>query len=70
MSVPVFQVGPWGVLYIFYNHARRLRLEKLSYIELSRSSNGYLKPGPGGGFVSEVKRPLRNRFGSEVVTNL
>jgi hypothetical protein len=25
----------------FYNHARRLRLEKLLYLELSRSSNGF-----------------------------
>jgi hypothetical protein len=24
----------------FYSHARRLRLEKLSYLELSRSPNG------------------------------
>jgi hypothetical protein len=48
----------------FYNHTRRLRLEKLLYIvELSRSPNGYFKPlmDPGGGFrsetaVTEVKR--------------
>ena len=34
-----------GVFYkYFYNYARRLRLEKLLYIELSRSSNGYFKP--------------------------
>jgi hypothetical protein len=26
----------------FYNHAHRLRLEKLLFIELSRSSNGFL----------------------------
>jgi hypothetical protein len=25
----------------FYNHARRLRLEKLLYLELSRSPNGF-----------------------------
>jgi hypothetical protein len=39
---------------IIYNHARRLCLEKLLYIELSRSSNGYFKPllDPGGGFTS------------------
>jgi hypothetical protein len=31
-----------GVFYTyFYNHARRLRLEKLLYLELSRSSNGF-----------------------------
>jgi hypothetical protein len=34
-----------GVFYTyFYNHAHRLRLEKLLYIELSRSSNGRFKP--------------------------
>ena len=33
-----------GVFYTcFYNHARRLRLEKLLYLELSRSSSGYFK---------------------------
>jgi hypothetical protein len=38
----------------FYNHAHRLRLEKLLYIELSRSPNGFFKPllDPGGGFTS------------------
>jgi hypothetical protein len=54
-----------GVYYTyFYNHARRLRLEKkLLYIELSRSSNRYFKPllDPGGGFRSEtgVTKPFR-----------
>jgi hypothetical protein len=40
----------------FYNHAHRLRLEKLLYIELSRSSIGFLKPllDPGDGFTSET----------------
>jgi hypothetical protein len=34
--------GPPGVFYTyFYNHARRLRLEKLLYIGLSRSPNGF-----------------------------
>jgi hypothetical protein len=34
----------------------RLRLEKLLYIELSRSSNGFLKPllDPDDGFTSET----------------
>jgi hypothetical protein len=68
----------------FYNnHARRLRLEKLFYPELlaAPAASGYFKPlqGPGGRFtfetaahrfVSEVKRPLRSRFGSETVKNL
>jgi hypothetical protein len=55
--------GPPGVFCIyFYNHARRLRLEKLLYLELSRSPNGFFKGllDPGGGFnnetVSEVRR--------------
>jgi hypothetical protein len=31
-----------GVFYTyFYNHARRLRLEKVLYLELSRSPNGF-----------------------------
>jgi hypothetical protein len=40
----------------FYNHAHRLRLEKLSYIEVSRSPSGYFKPllDPDGGFNSET----------------
>jgi hypothetical protein len=64
----------------FYDHVRRFRLEKLPRVELPRSPNEYFKPllDPGGGLnfetaapaVSEVKRPLRNRFGSEAVTNL
>jgi hypothetical protein len=48
----------------FYNHAHRPRLEKLLYIQLSRSSNGFFKPllDPGGGFRSEtaITRPFRN----------
>jgi hypothetical protein len=46
-----------GVFYTyFYNHARRLRLEKLINLELSRIPNGFLKVllGPGGGFTSET----------------
>jgi hypothetical protein len=40
----------------FYNHAHRLRLEKLLYLELSRRSNGFFKPllDPDGGFNSET----------------
>jgi hypothetical protein len=52
-----------GVFYTyFYNHAYRLRLEKLLYLELSRSPNGFFKVllDPGGSSrcetVSEVKR--------------
>jgi hypothetical protein len=39
-----------------YNHAHRLRLGRLLYIELSRISNGFFKPllDPGGGFTSET----------------
>ena len=40
----------------FCNYAHRLRLEKLSCAELSRSSNGFFKPllDPGDGFNSET----------------
>jgi hypothetical protein len=31
----------------FYNHARRLRLEKLLCLELSRSPNGFFKTTSG-----------------------
>jgi hypothetical protein len=57
----VYSSSTPGVFYTyFYNHAYRLRLEKLLYLELSRSSNGYsvqyFKPllDPGGGFASET----------------
>ena len=64
------------VFYIYrYNHARRLSLQKkLLYLGPSRSSIGYFKPllGPSGRFasetrnaISEAKRLLRNRFGTE-----
>jgi hypothetical protein len=38
----------------FYNHAHRLRLEKLLYLELSRSSNGFFLVllGPGGSYTT------------------
>ena len=53
---PSFETEPRGILHTFLysNHDRRLRLEKLSYLELSRSSNGFFKPllDPGGGFRS------------------
>jgi hypothetical protein len=40
----------------FYNRAHRPRLEKLLYLELSRSSNGFFKPllDPDGRFASET----------------
>jgi hypothetical protein len=43
---PPLSRGTPGVFYTyFYNHAHRLRLEKLLYLELStRSTNGFLKP--------------------------
>ena len=60
----VHSSGTPGVFYTyFYNHAHRLRLEKLLYLELPRSSNGFFKPllDPGGGFRSEtaVTKPFR-----------
>jgi hypothetical protein len=57
ISVPLIRVGPPGYFtHVFYNHAHRLRLEKLLYLELSRSPNGFLKVllDPGGGFTSET----------------
>jgi hypothetical protein len=40
----------------FYNHAHRPRLEKLLYLELFRSSNGFFKPllDPDDGFTSKT----------------
>jgi hypothetical protein len=49
--------GTPGVFYTnFYNHAHRPRLEKLLYLELSRSPNGFFKAllDPGGGLTSET----------------
>jgi hypothetical protein len=49
--------GPPGVFCkCFYNHAHRLRLEKLLYIGLSRSPNGFFLVllDPGGSFTSET----------------
>jgi hypothetical protein len=82
VSPPVSRGTP-GVFYTyFYNHARRLRLGKPLYLELSRSCSGFFKPllDPGGGFNSEtaerrtafleVKRPLHGRFGSETAKTL
>jgi hypothetical protein len=39
-----------------YNHTHRLRIEKLLYLELSRSPNGFLKVllDPGGAVTSET----------------
>jgi hypothetical protein len=53
----------------FYNHAHRLRLEKLLYIELSRSPNGFLNHFWIQVAVSEVKRPLHGGFGSKTAKN-
>jgi hypothetical protein len=71
IPVALIRVRPPGIFYTcFYNHARRLRLEKLLYLELPtgwarRSPNGFLNYFWIQVAVSEVKRPLRNRFGSE-----
>jgi hypothetical protein len=57
LSPPVSSWTP-GVFYkCFYNHAHRLRLEKILYLELSRSPNGFFKVlllDPGGGFTSKT----------------
>jgi hypothetical protein len=49
----------------FYNHAHRLRLEKLLYLELPRSPNGFLIVllDPGGGFTSKTAaQRFQNRY--------
>jgi hypothetical protein len=54
----LFKFAAPGVFYAcLYNHARRLRLEKLLHTELSRSPNRYFKPllDPGGGVSIEHK---------------
>jgi hypothetical protein len=57
---PPFKGGHWGILQIFYIHARRLRLEKLLYLEgfLGPSGDFFLPLlGPGdGGFRSNQKQ--------------
>ena len=52
----LFKLAPGTFCACFYNHAHRLRLDKLLYVELSRSSNGHFKPlpDPDGGFTSET----------------
>ena len=62
---PSFKSYPRVFYTYFYNHVRRLRLKKtIISIELSRSSNGYFEPLliQIQMAVSEVKRPLHNRF--------
>jgi hypothetical protein len=55
---PRSSAPPGGILYSIpiTMPIRRLRLGKLLYMGLSRSSNGYFKPllDPGGGFTSEA----------------
>jgi hypothetical protein len=55
------------------NHARRLRLEKLFYIELSRSRspNGFFKPlvDPGGRFRSEAVTNLQRLYVTAITIN-
>jgi hypothetical protein len=66
----------WSLGYFIHisittHHARRLRLEKLLYIELSRKvATDILNHFWIQVAVSEVKRPSRNCFGSEAVKNL
>ena len=56
VSPPASSGTPGVFCTCFYNHAHRIRLEKLLYIELSRSPNGPFKVllDPGGGFTSET----------------
>jgi hypothetical protein len=59
MSVPVFQVGPPG----YFIHVSITT-------PIVTALKNYLKYFWIQVAVSEVKRQLRNRFGSETVTNL
>jgi hypothetical protein len=77
MSAPLFQARPLECFVhvsITTTIASVLKNYYMLYPELSRSPSGHFKPllDPGGGLrtaVSELKRPLRNRFGSETVIN-
>ena len=67
---PSFKWAP-GVFYTcFYNHAHRLRLEKLLCVELSRSPSGYFKPllDPGDRFASETAARRFQKLNSRYVT--
>jgi hypothetical protein len=69
----VYSSYPPGVFYkYFYNHAHRLRLEKLLlYIQSFLGvPTDFLNHFWIQVAVSEVKRPLRNRFGIETAKNL
>jgi hypothetical protein len=66
VSPPISTWTPEVFYTLFFNHAHRLRLEKLLYLELSRSSNGFFQVllDPGGGFTSETTaRRLQKRNG-------
>jgi hypothetical protein len=55
IPVPLAGAGVFHARF-FYNHAHRPRLDKLLYLELSRSSNGNFKLllDPGGSFASKT----------------
>jgi hypothetical protein len=71
---PLIHGGASGYAFhaCFHGHARRLRLEKLLCLGLSRSPSGHFTPllDPGGGFKTadlEFKWPSHGRFESETV---
>ena len=47
------------------DHARRLRLEKLLYLELSRIPNGFLTTS-NGGFISEMDKNLTALYSTDI----
>ena len=73
---PCFKWAPWVFYAYSYNHAHRIRLEKLLYLEIYRSPNGLFKHCRIQVAVSllkppkEVKRPLHGGCGSETAKNL
>jgi hypothetical protein len=52
----------------FYNHAHRIRLEKLLYMGLSKSPNGFSILGPGGRFTSKTAARLFRNFNGGYIT--
>jgi hypothetical protein len=65
VSVPLFQVAHGYFVHIAITTPIASALKNFY-----RSPSGYFKPLPDQVAVSELKWPLRNRFGSETVINL
>jgi hypothetical protein len=84
-QLPRIQIDPPGIFTCFYGHVRRLPLEKYyvqNFLEVPTdilNFNHFRTQMPDGRFTSEttarstaaseVKHPLRNRFGCEAAKN-